>query len=111
VAIVVLVNVALSLGLALTFTPLFTSGLGALPARFYSYGSAVVGTNQQLAGAIGTALFVTILSTVGAHEVAAGATPTAGVEAGVRAAFLCGAALSVLLIVGAFFVRKPAVEA
>jgi DHA2 family lincomycin resistance protein-like MFS transporter len=110
VAVVVLVHVALSFGLALTFTPLFTSGLGSLPARFYSYGSAVIGTNQQLAGAIGTALFVTILSTVGAHTLADGGASTAAVEAGVRAAFLCGAALSVLLVVGAFFVRRPEQE-
>lgn len=108
VALVVLIHVGLSFGLALTFTPLFTSGLGSLPARFYSYGSAVIGTNQQLAGAIGTALFVTILSTVGAHELAAGAGDTAAVEAGIHAAFVCGAALSVLLIVGALLVRRPA---
>lgn len=108
VALVVVVHVALSLGLALTFTPLFTAGLGSLPARFYSYGSAVIGTNQQLAGAIGTALFVTVLSAVGAHEVSSGGTSASAVEAGVRAAFLCGAVLSVLLVVGAFFVRRPA---
>jgi DHA2 family lincomycin resistance protein-like MFS transporter len=107
---VVLVHVALSFGLALTFTPLFTSGLGSLPARFYSYGSAVIGTNQQLAGAIGTALFVTILSTVGAHQLAGGAAGASAVEAGIRAAFLCGAAISLLLIVGSFFVRRPAAE-
>nr|WP_285117460.1 MDR family MFS transporter [Leifsonia sp. fls2-241-R2A-40a] len=110
VALVVLIHVGLSVGLALTFTPLFTSGLGSLPARFYSYGSAVIGTNQQLAGAIGTALFITILSTVGAHELAAGGTNTAAVQAGIHAAFLCGATLSVLLIVGAFFVRRPVQE-
>jgi DHA2 family lincomycin resistance protein-like MFS transporter len=107
---VVLVHVALSFGLALTFTPLFTSGLGSLPARFYSYGSAVIGTNQQLAGAIGTALFVTILSTVGAHQLAGGAAGASAVEAGIRAAFLCGAAISLLLIVGSFFVRRPTAE-
>jgi DHA2 family lincomycin resistance protein-like MFS transporter len=111
VAMVVLVHVGLSLGLALTFTPLFTAGLGALPARFYSYGSAVIGTNQQLAGAIGTALFITVLSTVGAQTLADGGSATGAVEAGVRAAFLCGAALSVLLVAGAFFVRRPAADA
>ena len=107
VLLVVLVHVGLSLGLALTFTPLFTSALGSLPPRLYSYGSAIIGTNQQLAGAIGTALFITVLSTVGAHAVAGGAPAATATEAGIRAAFLCGAALSVLLVVGAFFVRKP----
>jgi DHA2 family lincomycin resistance protein-like MFS transporter len=107
VGLVVLVHIGLSLGLALTFTPLFTSALGSLPPRFYSYGSAIIGTNQQLAGAIGTALFITVLSTVGAHATAGGAPAASATEAGIRAAFLCGAALSVLLVAGAFFVRKP----
>ncbi|MGO4595000.1 MDR family MFS transporter [Leifsonia sp. 2TAF2] len=111
VGMIVLVHVGLSLGLALTFTPLFTSALGALPPRLYSYGSAVIGTNQQLAGAIGTAVFITILSAVGASAVAGGGTATEGVEAGVRAAFVAGASLSLLLVVGSFFVRRPAATA
>lgn len=107
IAMLVLVHVGLSIGLALTFTPLFTSGLGALPPRLYSYGSAVIGTNQQLAGAIGTAIFITILSAVGAQTAAGGASTAAGLEAGVHAAFLTGAALSTLLVIGSFFVRRP----
>ena len=46
-------HLLLSAGLAFVFTPLFTAGLGALPARLYSYGSAVFGATQQLAGAAG----------------------------------------------------------
>ena len=55
-------HVTLSAGLALMFTPLFTSALGSLPMHLYSHGSAMVGTVQQVAGAAGTALFVTVLT-------------------------------------------------
>ncbi|MFF1573113.1 MDR family MFS transporter [Leifsonia sp. NPDC058292] len=106
VAVLVLLHVGLSLGLSLTFTPLFTAGLGSLPPALYSHGSAVIGTNQQLSGAIGTALFITVLSTVGAHVAGDGGSAAQGVEAGVRAAFQTGAVISVLLVVGAFFVRR-----
>lgn len=41
----------LSVGLALSFTPLFTASLASLKPKFYSYGSAVIGTIQQVAGA------------------------------------------------------------
>ena len=61
----------LHIGLALTLTPLMTSALGSLNPHLYSYGSATIGTVQQLAGATGTAVFVTLL----AAGTAAGARP------------------------------------
>ena len=44
-------HIVLSAGLAFMFTPLFTSALGSVEPRFYSHGSAIVGTVQQVAGA------------------------------------------------------------
>jgi DHA2 family lincomycin resistance protein-like MFS transporter len=55
-------HLPLCAGLAFVFTPLFTAGLGALPARLYSYGSAVFGAAQRLAGAAGVALLVSVFS-------------------------------------------------
>ena len=100
-------HVLLSLGLALLFTPLFTAGLGAVPPRLYSHGSAIVGTTQQVAAAAGTALFVTVMTAV-----ALGLTPGGGdpdveaTAAGIRSAFLCGAIISVFAIPAAFFIWR-----
>ena len=58
-------------GLAFMFTPLFTSALGSVEPQLYSHGSAMVGTVQQVAGAAGTALFITVMT-------ARTATATAG---------------------------------
>ncbi|MGN7191070.1 MULTISPECIES: MDR family MFS transporter [unclassified Curtobacterium] len=102
-------HVVLSLGLALTFTPLFTAALGGLPPRLYSHGSAVLGTAQQLAGAAGTALFVTLL-TIGAASAGAGATDGAVASAtasGVATAFMVGGIISLVGIVTSSLVRKP----
>ncbi|WP_390623495.1 MDR family MFS transporter [Subtercola endophyticus] len=105
---VLVAHVVLSVGLALLFTPLFTASLGSLKPALYSHGSAVVGTVQQVAGAAGTALFVTIMTTRATTLVVSGDSPVVAQTDGIAAAFLVGAIISVAAIVVAFFVRKPA---
>jgi DHA2 family lincomycin resistance protein-like MFS transporter len=65
-----------------------------------------VGTVQQLAGAAGTALFVTVMASQAANLISHGISDVAATAAGIRAAFLCGAIISVFAIVAAFFIRK-----
>ena len=98
----------LSLGLAMSFTPLFTASLGSLQPKFYSYGSAVVGTVQQVAGAAGIALMIAIMSAVQASSLDAGASAAAAGADGAQAAFRIAAIISLPLLVGAFLIRKPA---
>ena len=100
-------HVTLSGGLALIFTPLFTAALGSLTPRLYPHGSAVVGTVQQVAGAAGTALFITVMTaqTLSLRDGGAGAVEaTAG---GTHAAFLVGAVITLLAVPAAFAVRVP----
>ena len=95
-----------SFGLAFAFTPLFTAGLGALPARLYSYGSAIFSASQQLAGAAGVALLVSVYSVRAAASV--DASEVERIAGGIHVAFLVAACLSVLAVLGALFVRTPA---
>jgi DHA2 family lincomycin resistance protein-like MFS transporter len=101
-------NVALSLGLAFIFTPLFTVAMSSVPPQLYSHGSAVIGTVQQLAGAAGTALFVTIMTLVvaGSNE-----APVPALASGAQAAFMCGAIVATLALIPAALVRQPATAA
>jgi len=99
-------HMLLSLGLAFLFTPLFTISLGSLPPHLYGHGSAVVGTVQQVAGAAGTALFVTVMSTVAAAQ-PAGTAAEFALATGARTAFLVVGGLWLLAIVGVTFLRKP----
>jgi DHA2 family lincomycin resistance protein-like MFS transporter len=80
--------------------------------RFYSHGSAVVSTLQQVAAGAGTALFITMLTvaTAAATTANGGETGLAQAAEGMRAAFLCGGIISLFAIGMAFFVRKPANE-
>ncbi|HEY9844140.1 MAG TPA: MFS transporter, partial [Candidatus Obscuribacterales bacterium] len=105
---ILVAHIVLSIGLALTFTPLFTASLGSLPAKLYSHGSALLGTVQQLAGAIGAALFVALMAKASAAMLSSGVPAIAATAGGIRAAFLCGAILSSFAILAACFVRKPA---
>jgi DHA2 family lincomycin resistance protein-like MFS transporter len=100
-------HVLLSVGLAFVFTPLFTAGLGAVEPRLYSYGSAIFGSTQQLAGAAGVALLVSVLSVGAAGLTASGADPVVATAGGVHQAFVVAAVLSVLAIVAAFGMRTP----
>jgi DHA2 family lincomycin resistance protein-like MFS transporter len=101
-------HIVLSIGLALMFTPLFTASLGALPPHLYSHGSAMIGTTQQVAGAAGTALFVAIMTMRGSSLTLTGADTLAATTGGIRAAFLCGAIISIAAVATAFFIKKPA---
>jgi EmrB/QacA subfamily drug resistance transporter len=49
-------------GMSMVMMPVSTNGLNQLPARFYPHGTAMNSTLQQVSGAIGTALLVTIMS-------------------------------------------------
>lgn len=105
---IVAAQTVLSLGLAISFTPLFTAALGSLEPRFMSYGSAIVSTIQQVAGAAGIAVMVTIMTSVTTSRLAEGADQASAGGAGTHAAFLVAALISLPLLVGAFLIRKPA---
>ncbi|WP_116654573.1 DHA2 family efflux MFS transporter permease subunit [Pelagibacterium sediminicola] len=99
-------HLALSLGLALLFTPLFTASLGALPQRLYSHGSAMLGTLQQVAGAAGIALFVSLMTLRSEALMAEGADPIDALTGGLHLAFITGATLSLISLAASFFIRR-----
>ena len=97
----------LSVGLALIFTPVFTSSMGSVRKELYSHASAVLGSVQQLAGAAGIALFIALMTIRTASLTAEGVDPVEALASGVRSAFLVGAIISLGAVVAAFFIRKP----
>lgn len=107
-ALIIGSHMLLSLGLACVMTPLMTSVLGSLPRNLYTHGSAILNTLQQLAGAAGTALFITIM-TLGVKKSGA-ADPITGTLHGIENAFLWGAALTSVAVICSFFIRKPNVS-
>ena len=63
VLFIVIRTIVLRIGLAFITMPLNTAALNSLPRELASHGSAVNNTVRQIAGAVGTAVIVTIYST------------------------------------------------
>src|SRR5690606_39058289 len=101
----------LMLSLAVTFTPVFTLGLGAIPSRLYSHGSSILSTLQQVAAAFGTALMITVMSSRAEVLMAGGVAERPADLDGMRLAFVIAAALSVVVIVTALMLPARVADA
>ena len=99
-------HVVFSLGLALLFTPILATGLNPLPSRLYSHGSAIMSTLQQVAGAVGTALLIGVMTGRAETALTRGETPVLAQTAGLHAAFTVAALLAALGLGVTFFLRR-----
>ncbi|PWW20872.1 EmrB/QacA subfamily drug resistance transporter [Cytobacillus oceanisediminis] len=59
----IILNSIRMLGMSMVMMPVSTNGLNQLPRHLYPHGTAMNNTLNQVAGAIGTALLVTVMST------------------------------------------------
>lgn len=103
---VIITHVVLNLGLGLVMTPVMTSALGALRNELYSHGSAITNTLQQLAGAAGTALFITVMTVATASASRSGLDPVAAQAQGIHTAFLAGAVLATVAVALSFTIKR-----
>ncbi|RCK68698.1 MFS transporter [Desertihabitans brevis] len=104
--LLVLLYTGLSFALGLTFTPTMTSGLNSLSPQTYSHGSAWVGTLQQVAGAAGAALLVTVMSARATGLAGSGLAELDARMGGIQLAFVVAAGLAVVAL--ALAVQLPA---
>ena len=104
-------HIVLSVGLSLLFTPMFTFSMSSVPPQLYPHASSIMGTIQQVAGAAGTALFVTLFTAAQVASQRAGGTVALSTVDGTRAAFIVGAVLSLVTLGLSFTVHKPATDA
>lgn len=100
-AAVIAIHVLLMAGLGMMMTPLMTESLSALPDHLYSHGSAILSTLQQVAGALGTAVFIAV-ATMSTSTTAA-ASPDA---TGIRTTFMVAGCVGLAAFIGSLFVRK-----
>lgn len=112
VATLLILHPAFNLGLAFLFTPVLTTGLNQLPRALYPHGSAISSTLQQVAGAIGTALLVTIMTNstkAYLRNTPNNTDPTAQLHAltsGLHVAFAVATGIAVLGLILALFLRR-----
>lgn len=105
--VIVALHTTISVAMAFLFTPVFTTGLGALPQRLSSHGSALLGAAQQVAGAAGAALVVAVMQIVALGLADDGMSEAEATGGGIRAGLLVGTALTVGVVALALAVRRP----
>lgn len=110
----------LMLGMSLVMMPIMTAGLNQLPQRLNPHGTAMCNTLQQAAGAIGTALLVTVmtggtnatlrtLKHVSGLSASAHPTPQMVKQAsihGIDVAFMVSGAIAIVGLVLCFFIKR-----
>lgn len=116
VVFVIVLHSALMIGISMIMMPAQTNGINQLPLQYYPDGTAIMNTLQQVAGAIGTALAVSIM-TAGSKSfmktVTNPADPINVVPAfthGVQNAFIFGMIMAIVGLVVAFFLKRVIVQ-
>lgn len=105
--LLIVVQSVMSIGLAMTFTPLFSASLGSLKPRLYSHGSASLNTLQQVGGAAGVAVLLAIYAGILHRGEEAGLSVAEAGAPGAQTAFFTAACIAIVPVVLAFFIRKP----
>ena len=100
-------HIVFSIGLAMLMTGLLSAALATVEPRLYGHGSAIFNTGQQLGGAIGTTIFVTVLSMLSAAKLGEGSAVVDSLFSGAHTAFIIGAVLATAALVLAPFIRIP----
>lgn len=116
-------------GMSMVMMPIMTNGLNQLPKSLYPHGTAMNNTLSQVAGAIGSALLVTVMSkrteahgedlmtsamskltaqpTAEALEALKGEVMRKAMVEGIDDAFLVATAIVAVALVLAFFIKRP----
>lgn len=108
--LIIALNVPLGMGMAMVMTPLLTLSLGALPRSLYGHGSAILNTLQQLAGALGTAVFIALLTLGAVIATRAGASAQVAQATGASWAFVFGGVITTAGVVLACTLRRMPAE-
>ena len=96
------------LGISMTIMPAQTNAMNQLPPKMYADGSAAMNTLTQVAGALGTAIAITMF-TIGQNkyiEENGPSVPADFLAYGVHYAFIVVLVVSILGLIGSFFIKN-----
>lgn len=107
-------------GMSMIMMPVTTAGLNQLPEKLYSHGTAMTNTMRQMAGAIGMAFLVTVMTTrsekhlieiIGKDDIPVSSPEMESIvnqatTMGINESFLIAAILTVIAFFLAFFIKR-----
>lgn len=112
VVFIIALHAGLTIGIAMIWTPAQTNGLNQLPPELYPHGTSIMNTLQQVGGAIGTAVAISIL-TGGMEKYLDGSSDSTNLTeianamtAGSQSVFLFTMIIALIGLVLAFFIRR-----
>ncbi len=105
---IVLTHVVMMLGIGAVLASVQTNTLNSLPKQYYPDGIAITQTIQQVAGAIGIAVLVSVFSAKQGSSLATGNELTQAAAAGSSMIFKISLILAVINIVLSLFLKLPA---
>nr|WP_179295419.1 DHA2 family efflux MFS transporter permease subunit [Bacillus sp. FJAT-45350] len=112
VTFIVALHIGLMVGVAMIWMPAQTNGLNQLPPELYPHGTAVLNTLQQVAGAIGIAIAISILTGGMEKYLHSSSDPTQLTEianamtAGSQSVFWFTMLIALIGLILAFFIRR-----
>jgi DHA2 family lincomycin resistance protein-like MFS transporter len=112
VFMVIVMHSLLMIGVSMVMMPAQTNGLNQLPRNLYPDGTALMNTLQQVSGAIGTAVAITIMSAAQANYLKSVTDPSdpaairASLTAGAQNSFIFGLILAIVGLILSFFIRS-----
>lgn len=115
-AFIIMYHIITMIGISMVMMPAQTNGLNQLPPELYPDGTAIMNTLQQVAGAIGTAVAISILSS-GAEgfmntveDKANPLNPLLAFTEGVQDAFIFAIIMAIIGFVISLFIKRVKVE-
>jgi DHA2 family lincomycin resistance protein-like MFS transporter len=109
---IIMIHIIMMMGISLVMMPAQTSGLNQLPRSLYPHGTAILNTLQQVSGAIGTALFISIMTNGTKDYLSTSSDPGApaeqahGMVAGIHDAFWIGLIVAIAAVIIGLFVKR-----
>ena len=104
--LVLAADIGLSIGIAAIFTPIYATSMSSLHPRLYTHASSTLSVVQQLGGAAGSALFISLFSAAAGAAAVGGAANAEALVEGIRVAFGAGALVSLAAVVAALLIPR-----
>ncbi|MFC5403334.1 MDR family MFS transporter [Cohnella soli] len=109
---IVTIHIIMMIGISMVMMPAQTTGLNQLPRSLYPHGTAIMNTLTQVAGAVGTALFISIMSHGSKNYLSGSSDPKnpaeliKGMISGLHNAFWLGLIIGIVALGIGLFIKK-----
>jgi EmrB/QacA subfamily drug resistance transporter len=96
----------IGVGLGFAFVPISIAALAGVPGHEAGLASGLINTSQQIGGALGVAILVTVATSRTDNELAKGADTASALTSGFSIAFWVGAAFALISLIATFVMLR-----